>query len=77
MAAPRIPESRRAQCQALLQEAGASSKAAAEYCRAASSALDFYGLERAVRLLHAMLEEEVLPHVALSIVRERAGCGAE
>jgi len=62
-------ESRRAQCQALLQEAGASSKAAAEYCRAASSALDFYGLERASRLLHAMLEEEVLPHVALSIVR--------
>jgi hypothetical protein len=73
---PTDPESRRSQCQALLQEAGASSKVAAEYCRAASSALDFYDLERAVRLLRAMLEDEVLPHVAWSIVRSALDLGS-
>lgn len=69
------PETRRLQCQERLQKDGISPKAAAAYCQAAVTALDFYGLERCARLLHAMLEEEVLPHVAASIVRAALDCG--
>jgi hypothetical protein len=72
---PTDRETRRAQCQTRLQEAGISSKTATGYCQSATSAVDFYGLERAVRLLHAMLEEEVLPHVAASIVRNALDTG--
>jgi hypothetical protein len=63
------PDARRAQCQEKLQQAGISTKTAAQYCQAAVSALDFYGLERITRVLSGLLEEEVLPHVAISIVR--------
>jgi hypothetical protein len=70
------PEARRAHCQERLQAGGVSAKVASGYCRAAASAVDFHGLERAVRLLHAMLEEDVLPHVAGSIVRNALDAGA-
>jgi hypothetical protein len=63
------PEARRAQCQEKQQQAGISAKVAAQYCQAAVSALDFYGLERSTRVLSGLLEEEVLAHVAVSIVR--------
>src|SRR5271157_5789983 len=63
------PEARRMQCQERLQQGGLSSRAAAGYCQAAATTRDFYGIERCARLLLDMLEEEVLPHVAVSIVR--------
>jgi len=63
------PETRRAQCQERLEQGGISAKAASAYCQVAKSAMDFYALERCGRILQAMLEEEVLPHVAVSIVR--------
>ncbi len=63
------PETKRAECQERLQQGGIAAKAAAAWCQVAASALDFYGLERSARVLHAMIEEEVLPHVAASIVR--------
>jgi hypothetical protein len=69
------PDTRRAQCQEKLQQAGFPPRAAAQYCQAAVSALDFYGLERIVRILTGMQEEDVLPHVALSIVRTALDAG--
>jgi len=74
------PAERRANCQEQLQRGGIAAKTAGAYCQAASSAVDFYGLERCARVLNAMLEEEVLPHVAVSIVRtalEMGTIGAE
>jgi len=69
------PEMRRQQCQERLLKGGISPKSAAAYSQAAFTALDFYGLERCARVLHSMLEEEVLPHVAVSIVRAALDCG--
>ena len=69
------PEARRAFCRERLQQGGFASKAATAYCQAAASAVDFHGLERCVRVLNAMLEEEVLPHVAISIVRTALDSG--
>jgi hypothetical protein len=63
------PESRRVQCQERLQQAGIAAKAAAGYCHGATTAVDFYALDRSARLLQDMLDEGVLPHVAISIVR--------
>jgi hypothetical protein len=70
------PAERRAFCQEQLQRGGIMVKAAAAYCQAATRAIDFYGLERCGRVLNAMLEEEVLPHVAASIVRGALDAGA-
>lgn len=69
------PEGRRAQCLEKMLQAGISSKPASQYCQAAVSALDFYGLERSTRVLSALLEEDVLPHVAASIVRGALDAG--
>jgi hypothetical protein len=69
------PESRRGQCQEKLQQAGISVKTAFLYCQAAVSALDFYGLERSTRVLADLVEEEVLPHVAISLVRNALDAG--
>jgi len=63
------PETRRVMCQERLQQGGIPARAAAAYCQAATGAMEFYGLERGARILLTMLEEEVLPHVAASIVR--------
>ena len=70
------PETRRAQCQERLQRVGIQSKAVTAYCQAASTAVDFHLLERSIRVLESMLEEEVLPHVAWSIVRSVLDAGA-
>lgn len=69
------PEARRAYCQEHLQQGGFASRVAAGYCQVASSALDFYGLERCSRLLDALNEEQVLPHVAVSIIRNALDLG--
>jgi hypothetical protein len=66
---PADPESRRAQCLERLQQSGMSAKAASVFCQTASTAVEFYAIDRAARLLQEMLEEEVLPHVAISIIR--------
>jgi hypothetical protein len=65
----RDPETSRSICEKLLQDAGFAQKVAAAYCAAAASLRDFYGLERAAKLLSALREEDVLPHVAISVVR--------
>ncbi len=69
------PETRRAQCRERLQQAGITAKSAAAYCQAAATAMDFYALERSARLLAAMIEEDVLPHVAISIIRTALDSG--
>lgn len=70
------PATRRALCQEQLQQGGFAAKAAAAYCLAAVTALDFYGLERAARVLQGMIEQQVLPHVAASLVRSALDSGA-
>lgn len=70
------PEVKRAECLERLQQGGIAAKSAAAWCQVASTALDFYGLERAARVLLAMIEEDVLPHVAASIVRGALEAGA-
>ena len=72
----RDPETSRSICEKLLQDAGFAQKAAAGYCAVAQSLRDFYALERAAKVLAAMREEDVLPHVALSIIRNALDLGA-
>jgi hypothetical protein len=69
------PEARRSQYQERMTRCGFSAKSASTYCQTAVSAMDFYALERSVRVLEAMLEEDVLPHVAASIVRTALDSG--
>ena len=69
-------ETKRAECQDRLIEGGVAARTAAAWCQAATTALDFYCLERCVRILHSLIEEEVLPHVAASIVRCAMDAGA-
>jgi hypothetical protein len=69
------PETRRTQCRERLQQGGMSAKVAAAFTDAAVTAQEFYFLERSTRLLLAMQEEEVLPHVAASIVRSALDAG--
>jgi hypothetical protein len=59
----------RDQVTALLIKAGFSQAAAASYAAAASSATQFYALRRASSIVQALKDEQVLPHVALSLVR--------
>jgi hypothetical protein len=70
------PETRRVQCQERLQRGGFTAKTAAVYCQAAATAMEFYHLERSARLLLALVEEEVLPHVAASMIRSALDAGA-
>jgi hypothetical protein len=72
----RDPETSRSICEKLLQDAGFAQKGAASYCAVATSLRDFYGLERAAKLLSALREEDVLPHVALSVIRGALDQGA-
>jgi hypothetical protein len=64
------PDLRRACCERLLVNAGLQNKLAADCAQAAVTRLDFYMLERAARLLEGLEEHEVLPHVALSLIRK-------
>ena len=69
------PAMRRAYCQEQLQKAGLASKSAATYCESAATAVDFFLLERCGRVFQAMLEEDVLPHVTISIMRSVLDAG--
>jgi hypothetical protein len=71
----RDPEASRAICEKLLVDAGLSQKAAAGYCEAAAALRDFYALERAAKLVTALRDEDVLPHVASSIIRSALDAG--
>ena len=64
------PDLKRGYCGKLLERAGLSSQAAARYAAASETKAYFYALERAARLLESMRDEEVLPHVAISLVRK-------
>jgi hypothetical protein len=61
---------RRECCRKFLEEAGLPAKLAGEYSEQASHSLDFHALERAGRVYHALVAENVLPHVALALVRQ-------
>jgi len=73
--APSDPETRRAQCLEKLMQGGIMQRTATMWCQAAASALDFYCLDRCGRILNSLVEEEVLPHVAASIVRAAMEAG--
>lgn len=66
-------------CRKRLEKAGFSERVAVASAEAAETLLDFYQLDRAARLLEAMVEEGVLPHVAVSLIRRglEAGAGKE
>lgn len=71
------PELSRAHAQRLLEKGGLLPKQAQSYCMAAQTRRDFYFLERAGHVLEAMVQQEVLPHVAASLVRralDQSGC---
>lgn len=70
------PEVTRQYFRSALAKAGLGARAAARYTDMATSADDFYALERSARLLEGMLAEEVLPHVAHSFVRRALDAGA-
>jgi hypothetical protein len=63
-------------CQNRLEKAGFSEKLAHKFTEHASNHHDFYQLDRAARLLHALIEEGVLPHVAQGILRRALEPGA-
>jgi len=63
------PELQRAQLVKLLEKAGFTPKLIAAALPGVPAKQDFYAVQRAVRLLEAMKEQEVLPHVAMSLVR--------
>ncbi len=75
-AATRDPEVSRAYCQNMLQRGGISAKVASAYCEAACSQMDFHAIERAGQLLQQLEEEDVMPHVAASIIRRALELGA-
>jgi len=63
------PELQRAQLVKLLEKAGFTVKHMAGLLPEVPAKQDFYAAQRGVRLLEAMKEHEVLPHVAMSLVR--------
>jgi hypothetical protein len=63
------PELQRAQMARLLEKAGFTIKLIAAALPEIPTKQDFYAVQRAVRLVDAMKEHEVLPHVAMSLVR--------
>ena len=65
-----LSELNRIQCRKALEKAGLPARAAGSYSEAAESPEHLYQLERAARLLTDLRDEDVLPHVALSIIRE-------
>jgi len=63
------PELQRQQMVKLLEKAGFTGKLTAAVLPEIPGKQDFYAVQRAVRLLDAMKEHEVLPHVAMSLIR--------
>jgi hypothetical protein len=64
------PDLKRAYCAKLLERAGLTPQAATNYAESADTKEQFYALERAARMLDGMKDEEVLPHVAVHLVRK-------
>jgi hypothetical protein len=71
-----LSELNRMQCRKALEKAGISSRSATAYSDAATCPEHLYQLERAARLLTDLRDEDVLPHVALSVIREALDNGA-
>lgn len=67
----------REDCRAQLVKAGLPLKTAARYADIAATSDELAGLERAARLLEGFLREEVLPHVALSLIRRALEAGLD
>jgi hypothetical protein len=63
------PELQRAQMVKLLEKAGFTGKLTAAALPEVPGKQDLYAVQRSVRLLEAMKEHEVLPHVAVSLIR--------
>ncbi len=70
MAPDGAPDLKRGYCGKLLERAGLSAQVSARYAGASETKAHFYALERAARLLESMRDEEVLPHVAISMIRK-------
>ena len=70
------PELQRAQIVKVLERAGFTGKLIATALPEVPSQQDIYSVQRAVRLLDAMKDQEVLPHVAMSLVRRALEVGA-
>jgi hypothetical protein len=75
--APKSIESARDVCAALLEKAGIPRAHATQLSEQASSARHFYQLQRAARIIEAMKQEEVLPHVAAATVRRAIDLGID
>jgi hypothetical protein len=69
------PDLSRDYCRNLLVKAGLPFKSASRYTDTATMFEEFIILERAAQLLEGMLEEEVLPHVALNWIRRALDAG--
>jgi hypothetical protein len=63
-------------CRKKLERAGLPEKLASAYAQAATTVQELYQLDRAARLLEAFADEQVLPHVAVSLVRRALDEGA-
>ena len=63
------PELQRTQMVKALEKAGFTGKLIAAALPPIPEKQDFYAIHRAVQLLDAMKEQEVLPHVAMSLIR--------
>jgi len=68
-------EMSRAWRQKALEAAGFPPKAALGYCEALTSRQEMYGIERAAQLVEEMKKLDVLPHVALNLVRRALDLG--
>jgi hypothetical protein len=66
----------RIHCRKALEKAGIAAKASAAYTDTAVAPEQLYQLERAASLLSELREEEVMPHVALAVIREALDAGA-
>jgi hypothetical protein len=61
--------------QSKLEKAGFGEKLARQFTADAETAREFYQLNRAAQILHALVEEGMLPHVAQGIVRRALETG--
>ena len=71
-----LAELGRGHCVALLEKAGLAAAVAETHAAAASTDAQFYALRRAALLCQALREEQVLAHVALSLVKRALEAGA-
>lgn len=71
------PTMNQARCERMLERAGFSTAMAERYSGMAHTRLELYAVERAARLLEGLKAEQVLPHVALSLVRKALDAGAD